>query len=130
MDEKQENDFTKLEIWKQSHQLMLDIYELCKLMPAEEKYITTDQIKRSSSSVPANISEGHGRFYYQDNISFCRKARGSLDETRNHLIKIRDLNFIESRRCNELLKRYLDIRKMINGYIRYLNNKKPGSPSS
>lgn len=50
---------------------MLNIYELCKQLSKDEMYITADQIKRSSFSVPANISEGYGR---------------SLYETRNHLI--------------------------------------------
>jgi len=119
-------DFTTLEVWRKSHQLMLDVYSLCKTLPKEEQFITIDQLKRSSSSVPANISEGYGRYYYQDNIAFCRKVRGSLYETRNHLIKCRDLNLCDSKECERLIIERTNISQLLNGYIRHLNKIKPG----
>lgn len=119
-------DFTTLEVWREAHNLMLDVYKFCKLLPEDEKYNLTIQLKRSVSSVPANIAEGYGRFYFKDNVSFCRKARGSLDETRNHILKAKDLEFAPVKNCNELLEECIKVRMMINGYIRYLNKSKPG----
>lgn len=119
-------DFTTLETWKLAHELMLDIYTMIKLLPSEEKYNLIDQIRRSSSSVPANIAEGYGRYYYQDNISFCRKARGSLLETKNHLLAIRSLKYIDATLSNTLITKSENLAKLLNGYIRHLNNLEPG----
>lgn len=118
-------DFTKLEVWKRAHKLSLDIYNLVKKFPIDERYRMTDQIIRSSRSVPANIAEGHGRYYYQENIAFCRKSRGSLDETRNHLLEIKELNLLDDKMCDGFIQECLEIRMLLNGYIRYLKTKKP-----
>ena len=89
-----EQSFEKLITWQKAHQLMLDVHQkLLPLIPKEEKYVLADQIRRSTKSVGANIAEGAGRYYYMDNVRFCYNARGSLDETLNHLIVARDLNY-------------------------------------
>ncbi len=82
-----EQSFEKLKVWQKAHQLSLDIHKkLLPLMPKEEKYGLSDQLRRSSKSIGANIAEGAGRYYYMDNVRFCYNARGSLDEILNHLI--------------------------------------------
>lgn len=118
-------DFTDLTVWKSANQLMIDIYQFTKFLPAEEKYNLVSQLKRAASSVAANIAEGYGRYYYQDNIAFCRKARGSLDETKNHIIAVRDLQQAPQDKCNKLIEQCNQSRQLLNGYIRYLNKKKP-----
>ena len=55
-----------------------------------------DQVIRSSRSITANIAEGHGRYHYQENIQFCRTARGSLTESLDHLICALDEGFIDN----------------------------------
>ncbi len=122
-----EQSFETLMVWKKSHALMLDIHK--RLLPRfsrEEKYVLTDQLRRSSKSVPANIAEGAGRFYYMDNVRFCYHARGSLDETLNHLIAARDLDFCPPALYQDLRKQIEEIRKMLNGYFAWLKAKKIG----
>jgi four helix bundle protein len=80
------NSFEDLETWKKCRQFRNEISLLIKQFPAEEKYRLVDQLHRSSRSVTANIAEGHGRFHYQDNLKFCRNARGSLNEVLDHII--------------------------------------------
>ncbi|OIO18494.1 MAG: four helix bundle protein [Candidatus Magasanikbacteria bacterium CG_4_10_14_0_8_um_filter_32_14] len=114
-------DFTNLDVWKLSHELRMKVGIICKFLPDEEKYNVVNQIRRSSSSVGANIAEGHGRFHYQENIQFCRQARGSLDETRDHLIYIKDLKYIKKEGSVEhLIELCEKIKKKLNGYIAYL----------
>jgi four helix bundle protein len=61
-----------LEAWKKARALVLVVYrEGLPLLPAEEKWHLNQQIRRSAQSVFANIAEGHGRFYYQENVRFC-----------------------------------------------------------
>jgi four helix bundle protein len=74
------NSFEELEVWKASQELRNSIWELTKTFPKEERYRLSDQLIRASRSVFANIAEGFGRFHFQENIQFCRQARGSLFE--------------------------------------------------
>jgi four helix bundle protein len=78
--------FEDLELYKACRKFRQDISKLVKSFPNEEKYRLTDQLLRCSRSTTANIAEGHGRYHYQENIQFCRQARGSLSETLEHLI--------------------------------------------
>lgn len=80
------DSFESLEVWKKCRQFRIEISELLKVFPDEEKYRLIDQLKRSTRSITANIAEGHGRFHYLDNLKFCRNARGSLNEVLDHLI--------------------------------------------
>lgn len=54
-------------------------------------YFTRDtigkQLVRAADSISADISEGHGRFHYKENINFCYYSRGSLQETKTWLTK-------------------------------------------
>ena len=118
------SDFTDLETWKLAHELMLDVYQFVKLLPPSEKFKRVDQLERSSSSIPANIAEGYGRYYYLENISFCRKARGSLTETKDHIIAAKDLNQAPVDTCQTLISKCDTLRKILNGYIRYLKKQK------
>lgn len=125
-----EKGFEGLKVWQKAHALMLDIHK--KLVPQilknnpDERFDLVSQIRRSSKSVPANIAEGHGRFYYGDNIRFCYNARGSLDETVSHLRAAIDLEYCPNDLYENLRAQAEEIRKMLNGYIEWLKEKKIG----
>lgn len=125
-----EKGFEGLKVWQKAHVLMLDIHK--KLVPIilknnkDERFDLVAQIRSSSKSVPANIAEGHGRFYYGDNIRFCYNARGSLDETVSHLRAAIDLDYCAKDLYENLRAQAEEIRKMLNGYIEWLKEKKIG----
>ena len=96
------------------------------ILSKKEQYLLSAQILDASRSVTANIAEGHGRFYYQDNIKFCRNARGSLEETLEHLITAFDEKYIDVELLKKEKDQYEICLKLINGYIRYLRNSKRG----
>jgi four helix bundle protein len=116
--------FEDLEIWKTSRRLRNDIREMTSAFPKEERYSLTDQILRSSRSVNANIAEGFGRFNHQENIQFCRIARGSLFETLDHLICANDCRYISDEQLAVLKIDCEHCLKLINGYIAYLKKAK------
>ncbi len=123
-----ERGFEGLKVWQRSHQLMLDIHHLLiPLLPKDERYGLNDQIRRSSKSVGANIAEGYGRFYYGDNVRFCYNARGSLDETVNHLRTALDLEYCPAELYRSFREETDEIRKMLNGYIAWLKKQKTGA---
>ena len=110
--------FTDLIVWQKSHLLMLNIYKFVDILPKEEKYNRISQLKRSASSISANIAEGFGRYHFQENIQFCRQARGSLEETVNHIMAARDLEQAPKGECNILLDSCEEIRRLLNSYIK------------
>lgn len=93
-------------------------------MPNSEKFALIDQVKRSSRSVGNNIAEGYGRFHFQENIQFCRIARGSLFETLDHGIIAFDEGYISEENLNELRIIHNKTLLILNGYIKYLQNQK------
>ncbi len=122
-----EQGFEGLKVWQKAHQLMLDIHKkLIPLLPREERYDLNDQIRRSSKSVGANIAEGLGRFYYMDNVRFCYNARGSLDETINHLRDALDLEYCPDELHKNLRSQADEVRRLLNGYIAWLKEQKLG----
>jgi four helix bundle protein len=124
MAERHIKSFEDLDVWKYCRQLRKKIEVLVKLFPAEEKYKLTDQLIRAARSSHDNIAEGYGRFYYKENIQFCRISRGSLYEVLNHLYTALDNNYINQNTFNTLKSECLSGIRLINGYIRYLKNQK------
>ena len=118
------NSFEDLEAWKSAREFRISISKLAKLFPAEEKYRLIDQIIRSSRSITANITEGYGRFHHQENIQFCRQARGSLQETIDHLICAFDEGYIDANTLNDYKEKASHSLKLLNGYIAYLKKVK------
>jgi len=116
--------FTDLNVWKEARGFQLFIFNLSKSFPPEEKYKLSDQIIRSSRSIAANIAEGHGRFHFQEQIQFCRQARGSLSEVLNHIYTAFDCNYISKEQVIEIENKSEALLKLVNGYIFYLKNQK------
>lgn len=125
--------FTELHVWKIAHALRLDIYKLTRYLPKNETFNVISQIKRSAHSVGSNIAEGFGRYHFQENIQFCRQARGSLEETKDHLLFIRDVPLIPKEhlsQCNSLIQTCDELKAVLNSYIFYLNKQKCGNSNN
>ncbi|MEN7973914.1 MAG: four helix bundle protein [Verrucomicrobiota bacterium] len=112
--------FEELECYKLARELRKAVSKFCKTLPREEVYRLKDQIIRSSRSVTANIAEGYGRHHHQENIQFCRTARGSLTETLDHLIVALDEEYLTDEEYASLRAMLEDVWKVLNGYIAYL----------
>lgn len=121
---KQYGDFIDLDVWKLGHSIRKEIYILTKRLPSDERYNLISQSRRSATSICANLAEGHGRFHYQENIQYCRQARGSIEETRDHCIGIGALYTHLQEECTSIIKKCLLVKKKVNGYIAYLKKKK------
>ena len=88
--------FEKLEVWKLAKDFVIKIYKIT------EKYGIVDQIRRSSVSVPTNLSEGSGRQTGKDKAHFTQIAYGSIMECLNLLIISRDLDYISQDELDDL----------------------------
>jgi len=106
-------DFKKYDIWQLSHSLTLEIYKLTNNFPKEEIYSLTSQIRRASSSVPTNISEGCGRNSDKEFNQFLNIALGSANETEYLLILSRDLQYIDNVIATLFLEKVNSIKSKI-----------------
>lgn len=118
--------FEDLEVWKKGRDVRLYVKDLIKKFPSEEKYALAQQIKKSSRSITNNIAEGHGRYFYKENIQFCRISRDSLTETLDHVIVAFDEEYISQHELDNFRILYNDCLKLLNGYIGYLKKAKNG----
>lgn len=116
--------FTELDVWKKASELKNELFLLCNKFPADEKFWLTDQLIRSSKSINANISEGHGRFTYKEQLHFCIQARGSLSETLNHLIDAFDCKYIYTELLTGFKNKLDEVGKLLNGYITWLRKQR------
>ena len=107
-------DFRKLKVWEKNHLLTLDCYKATATFPREEIYGMTGQIRRASSSIPANIAEGCGRDGNAELGRFLSIASGSASELDYHFILAHDLNFLSDAEFDHLPAETTDIRKMLN----------------
>lgn len=116
--------FTDLRIWQLARKLKLDVYKILQALPVKDLELT-NQLKRSVRSVPTNISEGHGRFTFKDQLNFCVIARGSLSETLNHLIDAFDCGYITRDQLSTLKVDIDNLGKALNGYMTFLRQRIP-----
>lgn len=105
----------------------LFFYEkILPLLPNAEKYNLDIQIRKSTCSSTANIAEGYGRFHYQEGLQFYRISKGSLYESKDHLISCFDLGYIKDDLYKECLELIEKAKISINGYINFVKMQKKG----
>ncbi len=115
--------FHDLEIWKLSHQLVLDIYKITELYPKKEEYRLISQLIRAVTSIPTNIAEGMGRYTRKEFINFLVIARGSVEECKYLILLSNDLKYLENSIYNNLKDRFDKLGRMINSLITSLKRK-------
>lgn len=108
-------------IRKKAHQLTLAVYQMTATFPREELYGLTTQLRRSCSSIPANLAEGCGRNGDAEFARFCCIAMGSASEREYHLLLARDLKLIQPKDHAELAERTIEVKRMLTAFIQKLN---------
>ena len=90
-------------------------------MPKNEVYGLQGQIKRSSISIPSNITEGYGRFSTKSYIHFLKIARGSLLELETQIIITKELDFISTKSYDKSMDLIMQENKKINAFIKSID---------
>lgn len=120
-----QKDFTTLDAWKKARLVKLFFYkEVIPRLPAEEKFNLNLQIRKAAVSGTANISEGYGRYHYQEGIQFYRISRGSVYELKDHLISCLDFEFISKEIFEKGISLIEDAKTTLNGYIKFVISQK------
>ena len=104
-------------VWRKAHEFTLLIYLITKKFPKDELFGIVSQIRRASSSVPANIVEGSARRSSKEYAQFLVQARGSLSETQYFLELSKDLNYISKEEFDFLTLLSIEVSKMLNSLL-------------
>ncbi len=113
----------ELPVWKKAHELTLLVYKVTKSFPKSEIYGLTSQIRRSSSSIGANIAEGFNRNSTKELIQFLYNARGSSGESLYHIRLARDLKYLKDDYYKKLENGYNEVGRQLNGWISSLRKR-------
>ncbi len=107
-------NFMQLLVWQKSHALALTVYTLTRSFPREEMFGLTSQMRRSATSVPANIAEAFKKRSKSDKVRILNISQGSLEELRYYFILAADLGYLQSTVAAKELE---DVARLLGGYI-------------
>jgi len=117
-------DFRELKVWERAHQMTLLAYKLTDRFPKHELFGLASQIRRCSSSIPANIAEGCGRVGNSEFHRFLQIACGSANELEYHFLLAKDLGFLAEPDYLAVQRQLLDLKRMLVALTRKVGSER------
>jgi four helix bundle protein len=111
------NGFKDLVAWQRGMDLVVAVYEASRLLPADERFGLTAQMRRAAVSVPANIAEGYGRRARADYVRFVDIARGSANELETHLLISVRLGFLTDEQTAPVRSLVHEVQRITKGLV-------------
>jgi four helix bundle protein len=108
------------ELYRAAREFRKKAYLLIRQLPRTERFSLDPQMRRAAVSVTNNVAEGHGRWHYQENLRFCRMARGSIDELLDDLNVCTDEQYGDQKLVEELRADAYSLIGRLNSYMGYL----------
>lgn len=115
-------NYRDLIVWQKSMDLVEEIYRLTKLLPKEEIFGISNQLRRAAISVPSNIAEGNGRNSLKEYARFLSIARGSKAETETQLEICVRLGYFSADQTHSTFVLCDEIGKMLHSMIQKLSD--------
>jgi four helix bundle protein len=116
--------FEDLEVYKSAREFRKKMYDAARRLPDFEKFGLASQIRRAAVSLTNNMAEGHGRYHFADQVRFFLGSRGSLQELVDDLNVCDDEKYLQNDEVAELKEKAWRVLGLINGYLRYLRDRK------
>lgn len=110
-----EFQLNKLDCWNESRKLAVNVYQLLKKFPIEERYALCDQLRRAVISISSNIAEGNGRISTKEQIHFLEIAFGSIMEVYSQLQLAVDLGYITDDDFNIVKPNISNTSRLVSG---------------
>ena len=121
--------FKTLNTYTEAKNLVLQVYAIIKILPQEERYALSDQLRRAAISVPSNIVEGMNRISDKEKSHFLEIAYVSLMEVYCQIDIATDLGYINIERNKKLVQQINIVAKLISGLRRSTLSKNDKSDS-
>jgi four helix bundle protein len=107
-----------LKIYIMASELELQVFEITKTFPKDEKYRSVDQLRRSSSSVTNNIAESYNKRSVKERVRILHDiVKGEAEETKRNLEMCIRKSFHDKK---EIVDKYTELLKAVSGYIRFI----------
>ena len=116
-------DFTKIRAWQSSRKFFLDVYDVTRTFPDDERFGFTSQMRRAARSTCADIAEGSGYEGNQDSARFYRMGFGSSSECYSDLYLARDVGLLTPRTFDRLERSLLPSRKELYKLIKAIDKR-------
>ncbi|MEW6664834.1 MAG: four helix bundle protein [Thermodesulfobacteriota bacterium] len=113
----------ELDVFKLAHETTLEVYQITRAFPEDEKFGLTTQMRRAAFSIPMNLAEGAGRLNTKEYRQFVGVARGSASELRYQVTLARDLGYLEHEIHDELHAKVDRIGKMLTALSKALSRR-------
>lgn len=123
-------NYKDLKVWDKAHQLTLHVYKESKLFPKDELYSLTNQLRRATSSIPANIAEGCGKNSAPDLANFLNIALGSANEAEYFILLSKDLNYLSHEKYDLLFNMVNEVKAMLISLINKVRAPKNLKPTT
>ena len=117
-------DFRELKVREKGQELTLTCYRITSDFPRHELFGLTSQIRRCSSSIPANIAEGCGRLGNAELHRFLQIACGSAAELEYHFLLARDLGYLSAADYDSVHRKTLDVKRMLVALTRKVGSER------
>ena len=121
MENRKIESYKDLIVWQKGIELVNDVYAVTKSFPKDELFGLTNQMRRASVSIPANIAEGWGRKSTKNYIQFLRISRGSLFEIETLFVIARNQNYIDEEVKSSVTGKIDELGKMLNKLLHSLD---------
>lgn len=118
MENKKIQSFTDLNVWQESHRLVILIYRISKNFPKDEMFGLTSQMRRAAVSITSNLAEGFSRESFKEKAQFYSVAHGSLTELENQLLIAKDVAYVNFDDFENLMKQVVVVHKLMNAFIK------------
>jgi len=112
--------YRELIAWQKAMDLVVQTYRVTLGCPRNELYGLTNQVRRASVSVPANIAEGQGRSSTKEFLHHLSIAHGSLREVETHLLISQRLGYTDESTCNVVLSQASEVGRILQGLMKSL----------
>src|SRR5437660_3930632 len=122
--------FEDLEVYQVAREFRKKMYAVTRQLPEFEKFELASQIRRAAVSLTNNMAEGHGRYHFADQVRFFLHSRGSLQELVDDINVCNDEKYLEGDEITELKGEAWRVLGLINGYLRYLRDRKANDRSA
>ena len=115
--------YRDLDVWKRSLILVADVYRMTRILPSDERFGLTTQLRRAAVSVTINIAEGYGRSTRGEYLNQLSVARGSLFELEALCTICQELSFLESEDLRIVDEHLIHLRQMLRALKSALQSK-------
>lgn len=106
-------NYRDLLVWQKAMNLVIEVYQLTNLLPREENYNLSSQMRRAAVSIPSNIAEGQQRKSTKEFINFLSIAKGSNAELQTQLLICIRLGYFTEKQIHHAFTLSEEISKIL-----------------